>query len=100
MFPYDGKKHNRTSWILKNGRSPASFLYFRSFQQQFYSKIVDYSRNRTRIVGVEGEHADHLTTTMALTTWILTTYIQAKMLAYSFVLCLIRYTHHKYENGS
>ena len=39
------------------------FVYFRSFQIQFYRKIVDSSRIRTQIVGVEGEHADHLTTT-------------------------------------
>ena len=42
------------------------FVYFCSFQKQFYRKIVDLSRIRTRIVGVEGKHADHLTTTTAL----------------------------------
>ena len=30
-----------------------------------YIKMVDFSGNQTRIVGVEGEHADHLTTTTA-----------------------------------
>ena len=38
-------------FVLLNGPIPA---YFRSFHQQFYSKIVDYSGNRTQIVGVEG----------------------------------------------
>ena len=35
------------------------FVYFSSFQQQFYRKIVDFNGNRTRIVGVEDEHSDH-----------------------------------------
>ena len=40
-----------------------SLLYlFRSFQQQFYRKIVDSIGIRTRIVRVEGEHSDHLAT--------------------------------------
>ena len=50
-----------------NGGTPASFcFYFLSFKLQFYKKIVDFSRVRTRIVGIEGEHDDHLTTTTAL----------------------------------
>ena len=32
------------------------FAYFRSFQQQFYRKIVDFNGIRTRIVRVEGQH--------------------------------------------
>ena len=36
---------------------PASF-YFRSFQTTFQNKTVDVSGTRTRIVGVEGKHAD------------------------------------------
>ena len=47
------------------GQPRPLLVYFRSFQQQFYRKIVDLSGIRTRIVGVEGEHADHLTTTTA-----------------------------------
>ena len=39
------------------------FLFFRSFQTQFYRKMADFSGIRSQIVGVEGEHADHLTTT-------------------------------------
>ena len=41
------------------------FVYFCYFYQQFYRKIVYFRGIRTRIVGVEGEHADHLTTTTA-----------------------------------
>ena len=47
------------NFFLKLGQPRPLFVYFRSFQQQFYRKIVDFSGNRTRIVGVEGEHADH-----------------------------------------
>ena len=42
------------------------FEYYHSFQIQFYRKIEDFSEIRTRIVGVEGERADHLTTTIHL----------------------------------
>ena len=43
------------------------FVYFRSFQtQNFTEKTVGFSGIRTRIVGVEGQHSDHLTTTTAL----------------------------------
>ena len=42
------------------------FVYFHSFKNKnFTDKTVDFNRIRTRIVGIEGEHADHLTTTMA-----------------------------------
>ena len=34
---------------------------FRPFQQQFYRKL--HQQIRTRIVEVDGEHANHLTTT-------------------------------------
>ena len=48
------------------------FVYFRSFQTQILQeKTVSVSRIRTWIVGVDGEHADHLTTTTAI---LLTTY--------------------------
>ena len=39
------------------------FDYFRSFQTIYRINTVGFSGIRTRIVGVEGEHADHLTTT-------------------------------------
>ena len=47
------------------GHPRTLFVYFGSFQQQFLQKIVNFSKIGTRIVGVEGEHADHLTTTAA-----------------------------------
>ena len=46
----------------KKWPSPASFsIHFHSFQTIYRIKTVDFSRIRTRIVGVEGEQADHLT---------------------------------------
>ena len=48
------------------GKPRPLFVYFHSFQQEFYRKIVDFSRTLTQIVEVEGEHADNLTTTTAL----------------------------------
>ena len=41
------------------------FVYFHSFQTQFYRLTVGFSGIRTRIVRVEGEHADHITITAA-----------------------------------
>ena len=38
---------------------------FSSFQKQILQKTVGFSGIQTQIVGVEGEHADHLTTTTA-----------------------------------
>ena len=39
-------------------------VYFRSFSNTIYTeKTVGFSETRTRIVGIEGKHADHLTTT-------------------------------------
>ena len=44
----------------------ASFLFiFVLFKHNLYRKTVGVSGIRTRIIGVEGEHADHLTTTTA-----------------------------------
>ena len=50
-----------------NGPIPASFfVYFRSFPTQILqAKTAGVSVIRTRIVRVEGEQADHLTTTTA-----------------------------------
>ena len=45
------------------GQPRPPFGYFRSFQIQFYRKIVDFSEIRTHMVGVEGKHDDQLTTT-------------------------------------
>ena len=45
---------------------PGLFLFiFVLFKQKFYIKTVGVSGIQTRIVGVEGEHADHFTTTTA-----------------------------------
>ena len=52
-------------FLKKVGQSRPLFVYFRSFQTQYDRKTVGVSRIRTRNVGVEGEHADHLTTTTA-----------------------------------
>ena len=50
--------------IFLNGATPASFFIFVLFKHQFYrKKTVGFSGIQTLIVGVEGEHADHLTTT-------------------------------------
>ena len=43
---------------------PLLFIFV-LFKHKFYRKTVDVSRIRTRIVRVEVEHADHLTTTTA-----------------------------------
>ena len=48
------------------GQPRPLFVYFRSFQTQFYRKIVDFSRIRTPFVEVGDENADHFTTTTAL----------------------------------
>ena len=53
--------------MFKNGPTPASLLFIFVFiKHNLYRKTVGVSGIRTRIVGVEGEHADHLTTTTAL----------------------------------
>ena len=51
--------------VFKNGLTPAYFLVFifGIFKHKFYRKTVGVSGIRTRIVGVEGKHDDHLTTT-------------------------------------
>ena len=47
--------------------NPGLFLFtFVLFKHNIIGKSVDFSRIRTRIVGVEGEHADNLTTTATL----------------------------------
>ena len=48
------------------GQPRPLFVYFRSFQTQILlKKTVDFSWIRTRIVGVQREQTDHLTTTTA-----------------------------------
>ena len=48
------------------GQPRPLFVLFSFFSITILQKIVDLSGIRTRIVGVESEHADHLTTTTAL----------------------------------
>ena len=45
---------------------PASFSLFSLLSNHIQNKSVDFSEIRTRIVGVEGKHADHLTITTTL----------------------------------
>ena len=47
------------------GKPRPRCVYFLSFQSQILQKTVGISEIRTQIVRVEGEHADHLTTTTA-----------------------------------
>ena len=49
-----------------NVPSQVSFVYFHSFETIYRINAVNISEIRTRIVGVEGENADQLTTTTAL----------------------------------
>ena len=49
----------------KVGQPRPLFVYFRSFKHNIIEKALGFSEIQTRIVGVEGEHADHLTTTTA-----------------------------------
>ena len=52
--------------IVKYGPTQVSFCSFLFFSNtNFTGKTEDFSGIQTRIVGVEGEHADHLTTTTA-----------------------------------
>ena len=46
------------------GQPRPLFVYFRFSNTNFEEKSVDVSRIRTQIIRVEGEHADHLTTTV------------------------------------
>ena len=48
---------------MEMGQLRPLFIYLSSFQQQFYRKIVDFSRIRTLIVKEEGKPDDHQTTT-------------------------------------
>ena len=71
-----GKVEERTPYVVvafqvahvvffyKMGQPRPLFVYFRSFQTQIVQKKnVVFSGIRTQIVGVEGKHVDHLTTT-------------------------------------
>ena len=48
------------------GQPRPLFVYFKYYKTQILQKKTEgFSRIRTRIVRVEGDHADHLTTTTA-----------------------------------
>ena len=50
--------------ILTKKLKGASFCFFSSFSNKIlHTKTVGVCRMRTRIVRIDGEHADHLTTT-------------------------------------
>ena len=49
----------------KIGHPLPLFVYFRYFQTFYRIKTVDFNRIRTRIIGVNGKHAYHFTTTTA-----------------------------------
>ena len=52
--------------FLKKWANPGLFLFiFVLFKHNIIEKTLGFSGIRTRIVGVEGKHADHLTTTTA-----------------------------------
>ena len=51
--------------IFLNGPAPFQFIVI-LFIHEIYRKTVGFSGIRTRIVGVKGAHADHLTTTSRL----------------------------------
>ena len=53
-------------FIFKYGPSPAYFCLFSFFSNNLQNKTVDFSGIWSRIVGTEGEPADHLTTTTGL----------------------------------
>ena len=52
--------------FLKMDQGRPLFVFLRYFQMQnFQKKTEGFSRIRTWIFGVDGKHADHLTTTTA-----------------------------------
>ena len=67
------KSFARSAWrfnypnFFKKWANPGLFLFiFILFKHKFYRKTAGINGIQTRIVRVEGEHADHLTTTTAL----------------------------------
>ena len=54
----NGQCDQMASLLFLIGPTRPLFVYFRSFQTQFFRKIIDFSWIRTRIVGIEGKHAD------------------------------------------
>ena len=57
-------------FFKKKWANPGLFLFiFVLFKHNIIEKTLDFSGIRTRIIGVVGEHADHLTTTTAHLVW-------------------------------
>ena len=51
-------------YVFKVGQPRPLLCYLRSFPAQYFTeKTVSFSGIQTRIIGAEGEHADHLITT-------------------------------------
>ena len=57
-------------WFLKWPFPAAFSFYVRCFQTVLRDKTFDFSGIWTRIIKVEGEHTDHLTTTTTSPKWI------------------------------
>ena len=53
-----------TTYFLMGQSRPFLFIFF-LLKHILQEKTVDFSGTHTQIVGVEGDHADHLTTTTA-----------------------------------
>ena len=66
MYPFDetmclhiGHHDAQSEKLFKMGQPRPLFVYFSSFQQQVFWKIIALSVIRTQTVEVKGEHADH-----------------------------------------
>ena len=59
------RERERFNTKIKKYANPGLFFVF--FEHKFYRKTVDVSGIRTRIVGKEGKHGDHLGNTTAHT---------------------------------
>ena len=61
-FPTENYFESRNGIVEKMGHSRPIYVSF--FSSKFYTAIIgDFSRTQTRIVGFEGDNADHMTTT-------------------------------------
>ena len=65
-FSFFEIRRDSSGFFFINGPTRASFLFiFVPLKHKFYGKTVSVRDIQTPFVGVEGEHADHLTTIMA-----------------------------------
>ena len=77
-------------WLL--ARLPFLFIFV-PFKHKFSRKTLGFSGIRTRIVGIEGKHADHLTTTTTqiVSKQFLCSYIeQPSLLKLALVWCCLK----------